>query len=297
MGIPLLQLETWSHQGSVTQSVNTYGTIRRALTADNANYFTRNFDVFLQGSYGNSTNIYADSDVDIIIRYDGAFFHDLSGLSATEQSRFSAAFSEGTYPYGTFKQHVREALEAAFGASVKPGKKALAVEAGGARRNADVLVAFEFRRYHKFNGVNDENFDKGIAFFTSDNTRIVNYPKQHAVNCTSKQGDTLGKFKPVIRIVKNMRNNLVDKGIIRPQLAPSYFVEGLLYNSPHQMFSGNYDTIIASLLNWLTNTSDRSKFVCANEQCYLLGNNSNIRWSVEDCGTFIRQLVWLWNNW
>jgi hypothetical protein len=122
MGIPLHQLETWSHQGAVTQSVNTYGTIRRALTADSANYLSRKFEVFLQGSYGNDTNIYADSDVGIVVRYDGAFFHDASGLSASEQSRLSATFSDGTYLYDTFKQHVREALEAAFGASVKPGK-------------------------------------------------------------------------------------------------------------------------------------------------------------------------------
>jgi hypothetical protein len=160
-----------------------------------------------------------------------------------------------------------------------------------------VLVAFEYRRYRRFNGVNDEDVDKGIVFFTFDNTRIVNYPKQHAVNCTSKQSETLGKFKPVIRIVKNMRNNLIDKGIIGRQLAPSYFVEGLLYNNPARMFSGNYQTVIASLLNWLTNTTDRTDFLCASEQYYLLRNNSNVCWPVEDCETFIRQLVWLWNNW
>lgn len=32
-----------------------------------------NFKVFLQGSYGNDTNIYAESDVDIAIRLDNCF--------------------------------------------------------------------------------------------------------------------------------------------------------------------------------------------------------------------------------
>lgn len=74
MTIPLSQLETWSHQGSVTQSKNTYATVKAALEDANASYKSRNFKVFLQGSYGNDTNIYAESDVDVVIRYDGAFF-------------------------------------------------------------------------------------------------------------------------------------------------------------------------------------------------------------------------------
>jgi len=38
MGIPESQLETWSHQGSVTQSSSTYETIKRALEAADAKY-------------------------------------------------------------------------------------------------------------------------------------------------------------------------------------------------------------------------------------------------------------------
>jgi hypothetical protein len=55
MAIPESQLETWSHQGSVSQSAGTYATIKNALESADAKYTNRDFEVFLQGSYGNAT--------------------------------------------------------------------------------------------------------------------------------------------------------------------------------------------------------------------------------------------------
>jgi hypothetical protein len=297
VAIPQSQLETWSKQGSVTQSSDTYGTIKGALEHEDAEYTSRNFKVFLQGSYGNTTNIYAESDVDIVIRYDGAFYHDLSLLSAEQQAAFRAAHSDGTYPHSNFKTHVTAALETAFGSSVKPGKKAIKIEALGSRRSADVVVAFEYRRYHKFNGIYDQTFDIGITFFTSGGIRIANYPKQHSENCTSKHQATSNTFKPVVRIFKNMRSKLVDDGIIEKGTAPSYYIEGLLYNVPSGYFAGNDATIVLNILKWLHQTTDRTKFVCANEQYYLLRDNEPVCWPIADGDKFISAAIRLWDNW
>jgi hypothetical protein len=99
MTIPLSELQKWSGQGSVTQSKNTYATVKAALEDRNATYKDRNFKVFLQGSYGNDTNIYAESDVDVVIRYDGVFFYDINQRPADEQAAFNAAYpNSGTYP-------------------------------------------------------------------------------------------------------------------------------------------------------------------------------------------------------
>src|SRR5882724_2077086 len=164
MTIPLAQLETWSSQGSVTQSKNTYATIKAALEDVNAKYPDRNFKVFLQGSYGNDTNIYAESDVDVVIRYDGAFFHDIVTRPADEQTAFHAAHPSGSYAYSDFKEHVRQALRAKFKDAVKPGTKAFTIEADGNRRKADVIVAFEYRRYYKFKAIYDESHVTGMCF-------------------------------------------------------------------------------------------------------------------------------------
>jgi hypothetical protein len=126
MAIPESQLETWSHQGSVTQSKTTYQTIRNALTASNASYADKSFDVFLQGSYGNDTNIYAESDVDIVIRLDAIFGHNASDLSPDQQATFHKVFSGSAgYTLAEFKQGVATRLSAAFGNDVVLDTKSL----------------------------------------------------------------------------------------------------------------------------------------------------------------------------
>ena len=46
MGIPESQLDTWSHQGSVTQSSATYNTIKNALEPAGSPYAGKNYEVF-----------------------------------------------------------------------------------------------------------------------------------------------------------------------------------------------------------------------------------------------------------
>jgi len=298
MTIPLAQLETWSGQGSVTQSKNTYATVKAALEDANANYTNRNFKVFLQGSYGNDTNIWAESDVDVVIRYDRAFFHDIKERPADEQAAFNAAFpTNGTYSYDDFKEHVRQALRAKFGNSVEPDTKAIRIEASGNRRNADVIVAFEFRRYHKFKASYDESHDTGMCFFLSDGTRVANYPDQHSENLTTKHQATSKKFKPLVRIFKNARSKMVEDQLISDGSAPSYYIEGLLYNVPNAQFVGDYQDIFLNILKWLYETKDRTEFVCANEQYYLLRDGLHTCWACADGANFINAAIKLWNEW
>src|ERR1700730_3585110 len=141
MTIPLAQVETWSGQGAITSSKTTYAAVKAALEDANATYTDRNFKVFLQGSYGNDTNIHAESDVDVVIRHDGAFFHDIEERPADEQGAFNATYSsQRTYSYSEFKGHVERALKSKFSESVKTSTKAIKIGASGNRRNADVIV-------------------------------------------------------------------------------------------------------------------------------------------------------------
>src|SRR5713101_2378252 len=116
MAIPESQLDTWSHQGSITQSSTTYATVKRALEASDAKYAGKSYEVFLQGSYGNDTNIYAESDVDVVIRLDSTFHYDLKALTPVESAAFEAAYpGTAPYSYGAFKADVIAALEKIFG--------------------------------------------------------------------------------------------------------------------------------------------------------------------------------------
>jgi hypothetical protein len=63
------QLETWAKQGPTGQFTDTYNTMRGHLLDEGAPYPLTDVEVFLQGSYGNTTNVYADSDVDIVLKH------------------------------------------------------------------------------------------------------------------------------------------------------------------------------------------------------------------------------------
>ena len=139
-------------------------------------------------------------------------------------------------------------------------------------------------------------YELGICFFTSSGDRIVNYPKQHSDNCTRKHQATNEWFKPMVRILKNMRSKLVEDGAMADGSAPSYFIEGLLYNVPDDKFGNSYGDTFVAAINWILQ-ADRSKFVCANEQYYLTWESAAECWPRADSDKFINALVEAWNNW
>lgn len=297
MPIPESQLETWSHQGSITQSSNTYNAIKSVLEASTTPYAGKNFKVFLQGSYGNDTNIYAESDVDIVIRLDDCFQSDLESLSDDEKSAYQEGFSDATYTHTDFKRDVLSVLEDQYGSAVKTGDKAIAIDASGSRRKSDVIVSTQFRRYFKFRSASDSEYVEGICFFNAAGERIANYPKQHSANLTAKHQASSKWLKPMARVFKNMRSRLVESGLIEAGTAPSYFIEGLLYNVPNEKFTTSYQDCVVNILNWYRQDAAKTDLVCANEQYYLLRDGYHTCWSQTDCDALVEVVVDLWNQW
>lgn len=297
MGIPESQLETWSHQGSITQSSETYSIIKNALEANSTPYNGKNYKVFLQGSYGNDTNIYAESDVDVVIRLDDVFYSDITNLSQEDKEAYDQAFVPATYSYSEYKRDTLKALTDRFGTEVTAGAKAITIASNGSRRKADVIAAMQYRRYTKFKSAYDTNYDEGICFFNEANEIIANYPKQHSANLTTKHQATNKWLKPMVRVLKNIRSKLVADGLLKAGTAPSYYLEGLLYNVPASKFGARYGDCFVNAINWIQQESDKSKLVCANEQYYLLWNGSPTSWEKADADAFLAAAIKLWNDW
>lgn len=297
MGIPESQLDTWSHQGSIAQSASTYSIIKNALESANTEYHGKNFKVFLQGSYGNDTNIYAESDVDVVICLDDVYYSDLTQLSPEDKEAYDRAFVPATYSYTQFKQDVLEALTERFGSDVKVGDKAIVVAANGSRRKADVIASMQFRRYWKFKGHYDSQYDEGICFFNGVGERITNYPKQHSENLTLKHQASNKWLKPMVRVLKNLRSKLIADGKLKSGLAPSYYLEGLLYNVPNEKFATSYADCFVNAMNWIQTEADKDKLLCANEQYYLLWEGTHTSWEKADAEAFIGAAIKMWNEW
>jgi hypothetical protein len=295
MTIPEAQLETWSKQGSVTQSKATYDTVKGVLNDSRSPYYNRSFNIFLQGSYGNDTNVYADSDVDIVNCMSSVFYYDIDQLTEAEKATFHREYPAGEYSLREFKTEVVRWLRRHYGNAVREGNKAVFIQGNSGRRDADVLVCAEHRAYFSFPNAREQRRADGIMFWTTSGTRIVNYPKQHSANCTSKHQATKQWFKPTVRMFKNMRNRMIEDKRIEDDLAPSYFLEGLLFNVPNAKFGSTYQSTFVDCINWLVQT-DRSKFVCANELHWLFQDGSSVSWRSANCDRFLDAVVKFWDD-
>ena len=298
MPIPESQLETWSHQGSITQSSNTYNTIKNVLEASTTPYAGKNFKVFLQGSYGNDTNIYAESDVDIVIRLDDCFQSDLTDLTEDEKAAYKSAFQRRDL-------HARR-LQAgcpvgAHGAvrGCRQGRRQGHCHrrewfaSQGRRDRGDpvpallqvpVVERLRVRRRH-------------LLLQRQAGERIANYPKQHSANLTTKHQALRSGSSRMARVFKNMRSRMVDDGLIKAGVAPSYYIEGLLYNVPNEKLTSSYQDCVVNTLNWYRQEASKTDLVCANEQYYLLRDGHHTCWTQANCDAFVEAAVRLWNEW
>lgn len=296
MAIPEAQLTTWAQIGAQATSRDTYATVKLALDSESSGYHSKNYKVFLQGSYGNDTNVYKESDVDVVIRLDSIFTYDIASLPQSEQTAFKATHPDATYTHKNFREDVLLALYDRFDNDVEPGTKAVKINPRNARRKTDILIATQHRKYSRFTDVGNEEQITGISFHKSDGTRVVNYPQQHRANLITKNQATGEWFKHVIRIFKNARQRLIDQGDMEVGVAPSYYIEGLLYNVPNENFGTSYADSFVNAVNWL-NHADRSTFTCANGQYKLLDANADVSWNADNCDVFLSGLVNLWNSW
>ena len=241
MAIPEAQLETWSHQGSITQSKNTYAAIKRCLDDPNTSYAGKRFEVFLQGSYGNDTNIYAESDVDTVIRLDSVYFYDASALQPHELAAFNADFVPATYTYAQLNPKSSLPCRAASASPTSSSAQrpstskrtpaAAPLMSSSPRNTSGTIRALPLR------------YEPGICFFTSSGNRIVNYPKQHAQNCTAKHQSTNQWFKPMVRILKNLRGRLIKTARFAKEARPRIFSKDCSRTSPTTNSAGATRTL------------------------------------------------------
>lgn len=288
------QLKSWSHQGSITQSSTTYNAVKSSLEQGMSFCRISNCDIFLQGSYGNHTNIYAESDVDVVIQQNNYFYNDLESLSEDERAAYNAAHRQVS-SLTDFKNEIMKILTQKYGKLISVGDKAITISAHSNHKKVDVIPACQFRRYYRFKSTIDQSYEEGISFFKKDGVQIINYPKQHSENLTKKHQSTNGWFKPVVRIIKNLHAKLIDNKMIEKSVASLYFIEGLLYNVPDNYFKNSYQDCFLNAINWIQK-ADRTKFVCVNGHYYLLQDGSPVTCQEANCNIFINAAIEFWNG-
>lgn len=249
MTITEQQFSIWSQPVSTTEDDKCKRAISQVTEAIRVK-FGQSVSVFLQGSYQNNTNVRQDSDVDIVVRHNGYFYHDLQRLNSQDQAIYLANHLSGDYPFATLKNDVHQALIDAFGNSVQRKNKCIEIAGNTYRITADVVPCFVHKRFATVQAIEAE----GIQFYTDNNDKIVSFPEQHYANGVTKTNNTGRMYKRAVRILKVMRNKLIERNAIAENLVSSFFIECLVYNVPNDHFiPGNYTQTLKKVINKVYN--------------------------------------------
>jgi hypothetical protein len=272
----------------VQTAKETHELIKAALKADPW-VSQMNYDVDLQGSYKNYTNIFRESDVDVVVQLNSAQRCNLTHIFE-RKGLVSPALPE----WCSFMHDVYSALKRSPRVrQVTIGKKALKVVTD--RRRADVVVCIRYRKY-RLQGDGRFSFIEGMTFWVPQERRwVVNYPRLHSDNGAEKSKRTRERYKRTVRMFKNARTYLVEHGRIPADLAPSYFLECLLYNVPDRKFVSNLGDTFRKIIDWLLRAR-LSDFVCQNGQIPLFGSTPE-QWSEDKARRLLKAMADLWKNW
>lgn len=299
MSIPTSKLKAWKKPGADDSATTTNNRVKNVLNSEDSilQEKGKSFDVYLQGSYKNSTNIYADSDVDLVVQLNSTWRSNTARLSQSQKSAYDDAYVDATYTLEDFHEDVVSTLRDYYGwSSVDVEDRALVLESGSLPLTADIVVCQQYRKYKQFSSKSDQDYYAGIVFWDqSTDEKIISYPKIHYENGADKNDSVYGRYRETIRIFKNARSYLAQKDEISEDLAPSYCIECLLYNVPNSKFEHDLQDRYTEIVDWLVE-ANLSSFDCQNEIQDLFGAKST-QWSEDDANEFIQQLVSLWNNW
>lgn len=299
MPIPENQLAVWSKQGATVTSASTHKSVENCLKNNNWKDDVR-FITYLQGSYPNYTNIYGNSDVDLVVEFRSIFSKDISKLTDVERQIYQAKYDPARYSLASFKEAVIRRLENCYGKqSVEVGDKAILVKKGNGRLDCDVLVCNPYRKYSSISSFED-NYVEGILFETEEQKiRVVNYPKVHLNNGSRKNSRTSSNYKPSIRVLKNIKARMIERNYIQKDTAPSYFLECLLYNSDDANYcQQTYGGILLAILRQFKRDMESgamSQYLVQNEQRNLFGNEMQ-QWNTTDAYQFVTQIIKFWNE-
>lgn len=267
------------------------GLLKRHLNIDEIkkNYNLSNFDydVYLQWSYANSTNISFSSDVDIVIEFKSEYYYSIDHLTVLDKDVFAKSLSwrGSDYDFWKFKNDIYQLLDEYFD-NVEYKSKCIKVPWNTNRVDADLVPCFTFKNYLSFSQYWLSRINQWIKFWdTKTHIGIVNYPKIHKENCTTKNKETNENYKASVRIFKNFNRELINSWLIDEKVAPSYFIENLIYNVPNNYFTWNYSNCISNIfLYLLRDMKDWNSFLCANNVDKLFSDKS---WNIANAKMFL----------
>lgn len=288
------QFKNWYKPASETEDTkinNAIDMIKKALKDCNE-LNTLTYEVFVQGSYGNNTNVRVDSDVDVNVMLTSTFY----SCYPDGKNDSYYGFSKGTISYNEYKEQVVRALKNKFGAeNIELGNKSVKISSNSYRVDADCVISMQYRNYKTIESLDANKYVEGIKYFDLDGNVVINYPKEHISNGNNKNNNTNYEYKKLVRIFKRIRNKMCDDNVVEKDKITSFLVECLIWNVPNKTITGysSWDETVKQAIIFLYNAVKEDK--CSDwgevsERLYLF--HSGRKWTKSDVQNF---LIKIWN--
>ena len=84
--------------------------------------------------------------------------------------------------------------------------------------------------------------------------------------------------------------------MLKQGAAPSYFIEGMLYNVPANEFGKDYQKTVDNCWGWI-NGSNHGDLMCANGIHPLVRDKLATSWNIQGYIDFLSATQTLWNSW
>ena len=287
-------LQSWTAPLSNSEeerAENTINMIRSAINGSDE-LKTMDIEVFTQGSFANNTNVRTESDVDVCVMLNDTFHFDLPD----GKNREDYGFTPATLTFFDYRDMVKRALQKKFRSDyVEDGNKSLKIHENTYHVDADVVPAFQLRNYFYGKSTDRSNYVEGTWFMSKSGQEVKNYPKIHIRNGRNKNTTTNGEYKKLVRIMKHVKNNMVDDHVTNGDKITSFLVECLVWNIPNEKIT-RYSTWTVTLreaIRYLYQEIDagrHTKWGEVSEILYLF--HSGRKWTDQDAKQW---LVDAWN--
>jgi hypothetical protein len=296
MAIPESQLKSWSHYESTAceSSKQAYDSLVSRLQSIASYTIGNDYEIFQQGSYANTTNIYGESsDVDVVLCYNNLINSDIHKLSIDEINMYHQLYKNSNETLDEFKTKVLNKLYIAY-PTTEIIIKSKCISINFTSRKIDLVVANKYYIWNKCKDPYDRDKIEGIIFYDKDKNSIINFPKSHKNNGELKN-QSVNVYKQMIRIFKKARNKAIQDGFLQKGVAPSYFIECLLFNVPNYYYSSNYQETFEKIMDYLLYLLDEN-WLCQNGIVPIFGTDIT-SWSMGNAKTFTKAMKDLWENW
>lgn len=231
-------LQNWTVPLSQTEerrADNTIKMVRKAID-ESEELKAMNIEVFIQGSYANNTNVRTESDVDVCVMLKDVFYAEYPDGKNREDYGFIAS----DMTFNQYRNLIKKALQNKFGVGyVYDGNKSLKINENTYHVQSDVVPAFQLRNYYYWGSMDPNQYIEGTCFLAQDGKKVSNYAKRHLQNGKEKNKATNYNYKKLVRIMKHIKNNMVEDKKVDGDKITSFLVECLVYQIPNDIITNN----------------------------------------------------------